>query len=73
LAKNIRLSYFTAKCFTDDMGNERFSRPTTTSAFGSHNTLNVIPEYDELTMALAVILAAMAFAGIRRQHQRKAL
>jgi len=55
------------------MGNERFSRPTTTSAFGSHNTLNVIPEYDELTMALAVILAAMAFAGIRRQHQRKAL
>ena len=68
MAKNIRLSYFTAKCFTDDMGNERFSRPTTTSAFGSRNTLNVIPEYDELTMALAALIAAGIFLRVRRQE-----
>ena len=68
MAKNIRLSYFTAKCFTDDMGNERFSRPTTTSAFGSHNTLNVIPEYDELAMALAALIAAGIFLRVRRQE-----
>jgi len=50
------------------MGNERFSRPTTTSAFGSRNTLNVIPEYDELTMALAALIAAGIFLRVRRQE-----
>ena len=49
------------------MGNERFSRPTTTSAFGSRNTLNVIPEYDEITLAVAALLALGLFARIRRE------
>ena len=44
---------------------------TTTSAFGSRNTLNAIPEYDDLTLLLAVALVAMAFAHIRRRERGK--
>ncbi|MBS3063764.1 MAG: hypothetical protein J4203_07935 [Candidatus Diapherotrites archaeon] len=43
---------------------------TTTSAC-SPNTLNVIPEYDDLTLLLAVALVAMAFAHIRRRERGK--
>ena len=38
---------------------------TTTSAC-SPNTLNVIPEYDEITMALAALIAAGIFLRVRR-------
>ncbi len=41
---------------------------TTTTACSS-NTLNVIPEYDEITMALAALMAAGIFLRVRRKAE----